>query len=163
MSFTYDPALSAPLDNIRFLIQDTDPDDYDFENEEVEALYTMNNNVYETGKELAMRLWIKYSKAPSKVEVDGVRIDNPKRGETYKSLYETLEDLAKKNKAGKSKQPTIFFGGVDRSRYNDNRNDQSRVRPKFTDQQVVWNKRHPELSPIDKDAHYYEDYLDDRL
>lgn len=157
MSFSYDNTLATSLDQIRNLIQDTDPDDYDFEDEEISALYLMNDSkLYKTGAELVLRLSIKYSKAPSKIEVDGVRLDNPKRGEVYADLYDLYNKLAKKEALLSGKLAPIHFSGIERERYNEVREDKTLVRPRFTRDEITFSKRFPQTTPINK-----EDYFGD--
>lgn len=158
MTFSYNPELTTPLDQIRFEIQDTDEDVADFSDEEIAATYTTSGSkLYRTSRSLLRKLWMKYSKSPTKVEVDGVRMDNPKRGEVFKDLYMSLEDLEKEETRRLGSGSPIKATGIDRSKFNTNREDTSKVSPRFTQQQVDWNPDYPELSPLDKYKWYRED------
>lgn len=162
MSFSYDNNLTTPLDRIRFEIQDTDADDFDFSDEEIGASYTVNNErIYKTARNLLQKLWIKYAKAPSKVEVDGVRMDNPKRGETFKMLYDALAAAERKENMDKATKGAVYLTGSDLDRFNEVRQDESLVPPRFTRQQNQWSPRNPALSPLNKDTTYYRWYLTD--
>lgn len=162
MSFSYDNTLSTPLDEVRFNIQDTEEDTVDFSNEEINTTLTINNNlIYKTSRKLLLKLWMKYAKAPSKVEVDGVRIDNPKQGEMFKALYNSLESEEKKENMFSGKGDLIHFGGINRDTFNNLRDDDSLVRPRFTRQQVDWSPRYTESSPLDKDTILYQWWVRD--
>lgn len=156
MAFTYDNTLPTPLDQLRNAIQDTDPDYYDFEDEEILALYAISGEkFYATSAELVLRLSIKYSSESTKVEVDGVRIDNPKRGDNYYNLYKEYIKLAEKEKLFSSKKgAAIRFTGINRDEFNSVREDRTRVRPRFTRDEITFSRRHPENTPIN----YEDDY-----
>lgn len=158
MSFSYDNNLLTPLDNIRFNIQDTEEDFAEFSDEEINASYTQSGErVYKTTRNLLQKLIIKFARAPSKIEVDGVRMDNPKQGEIFKDLYDSLEDLEKEENRRLGKGSPVKATGIDRSEFNDIREDTSTVKPRFTQQQADWNPYHPDTSPLDKMKYYWRD------
>lgn len=156
MSFSYDNNLTTSLDMVRFNIQDVEDDCADFSDEEVAATLSMNNGlVIKTSRSLLQKLWIKYAKAPSKVEVDGVRMDNPKQGEYFKALYDGLADQEKKESITSGKA-AIYYGGIDRDRFNSVRDDSTLVNSRFTRQQIDWSQRFPQTTPLDKDIYRFE-------
>jgi hypothetical protein len=158
MTFSYNPELTTPLDQVRFEIQDTEEDVADFSNEEINATYVSSGNkLYKTSRKLLHKLWMRYARSPTKVEVDGVRMDNPKRGEVFKALYDSLEDLEKEETRRLGKGSPIKATGINRSKFNANREDTTLVSPRFTQQQVDWNPDYPELSPLDKYKYYKGD------
>lgn len=158
MSFSYDNNLTTPLDNIRFNIQDTDEDFAEFSDEEINASYVQSGErIYKTSRSLLYKLSLKFARAPSKIEVDGVRMDNPKQGEIFENLYNSMEDLEKEETMRLGKGSPIKATGIDRSKFNAVREDLSTVKPKFTQQQTDWNKYHPENSPLDKYRYYRGD------
>lgn len=151
MSFTYDIASRDLVSQVRNLIQDIDPDDYDMEDEDIEYLLEeANDDVVEAGKMASFRLATKYSKEASKVEVDGVRTEFQNRASNYYTIYEELKSIAIKASYTKGIKAPIVMGGVDRKTYNKHRDDRTLVKPAFTEQQTEYNQDFPELSPIDK-------------
>ncbi len=158
MTFSYNPELTTPLDQIRFEIQDTEEDVADFSNEEINATYlSSGSKLYKTSRSLLHKLWMRYARSPTKIEVDGVRMDNPKRGEVFKDLYNSLADLEKEETRRLGKGSPIKATGIDRSKFNANREDTAKVSPRFTQQQIDWNEDHPECSPLDKYVWYKGD------
>lgn len=157
MSFTYDNTLSDVVSQLRFTLQDNDPDCYEFEDEELLALYDMNNSkFYKTAAELVYRLWLQDNKESSKVEVDGIRVDNSRTD--YEELYKQLKEKAKsEGLKGSTTTSPMWFGGLNRSEFNKVREDRTSVRPRATQQFVNWNPRHPECSPLDQDYIYSDE------
>lgn len=150
MSFTYDIVSRGLVSQVRNLIQDIDPDDYDMEDEDIEYLLEMNtDNVYEAGKEASFRLASKYAKEATKIEVDGIRTEYQTKASAYKAIYEELKDKAKKDSWLKAKGAPIYVGGVNKKDYNANRENDSVVKPAFTEQQNLFNPDFPEQTPID--------------
>lgn len=158
MTFTYNPDQSDDVSKLRFLIQDTIEGLEDFSDEELEYLLLItNNDIYQAGAEAALRLYMKYSKESSRVEVDGVRVENKDKSATYLALHKELKKVADKNTRLKSGKAMAFFGGISRDRFNANREDRSLVRPAFTKQQTTFNDRYPELTPVDFESHPLSD------
>lgn len=157
MSFTYDNTLSDVVSRLRFTVQDTDEDFYEFQDEELQALYDLNNEkFYKTAAELVYRLWVQNNKESNKVEVDGIRVDRSRTD--YEALYTQLKLKAtKETLTGTVNSSPVWFGGLDRDEFNKVRNDRTSVRPRATQQFVNWNPRHPECSPLDKDYIYFEE------
>lgn len=151
MTFTYDIASRDLVSQVRNLIQDIDPDDYDMEDEDIEYLLEQtSDDVIEAGKMASFRLATKFSKEATKVEVDGVRTEFQNRADSYFTIYEELKEIETKASYLKGKKSPIVMGGGNRQKFNKHRENQTLVKPAFTEQQTVYNQDFPQLSPIDK-------------
>ena len=153
MAFTFNPDLSDPVSQVRFLIQDVNtPGEY-FQDETIEALLLTNRDrVLDTARDLAQAMWTQYLQRADVSEVDDVRIEYRDKAAQYKELYEELSKQA--IVARKSGVLPIFFGGIDRAQFNHTRNDQSTVKPSFTKGGIQFDKYYPELYPVDRERYW---------
>lgn len=92
MSFSYDPELGTPQDQMRLMIGDNDPDDVQFQDEELAALLTIyNNNVFTTAKYAVRILIARYARNVDKW-VGNLKILASQRVDAYTKLLEALEN-----------------------------------------------------------------------
>lgn len=154
MTFTYDPTQTDDISKVRFLIQDTEEDLADFQDEELEYLLVVSNNdIYQAGAEAALRLYMKYSKESSRIEVDGVRVENKDKSSNYLELYKAIKKIADSKTRKSSGKALAYFGGISRDKFNANRENDNLVKPAFTKQQTTFNDRYPELTPVDFESY----------
>ena len=153
MSFSYDISLSDLISQVRFNLDDTNPDDYAFEDETIDYLLTANNDdVLEVTLQAAYSLWMKYSKEATKAEVDGVRIEYGQKAQIFEKIYNELKDKAKKSKYKKG--VPFYFGGINRQEFNNNRENSNLVKPDFTKGSTEFNSRFPQSTPVDEDDYW---------
>ena len=149
MSFSFDPTLTSSRDEVRFLIQDTVDAGHLFEDETIDALLLSNgDSIIETLKVLAQTLWTQYLQKADVAEVDDVRIEYRNKANQMKAYYEELKKQAKLAKM-KTIAP-IYFGGIDRAKFDSVREDSSVVKPEFTKGSIFFNEDFPELTPVDE-------------
>lgn len=93
MSWTYDPALSAARDRVRFMVGDTDSTDEQLQNEEID--YLLTTEVSETSAAIAacQALIAKYSRRVDR-QVGSLKISSSKLVDHYTALVETLSVAA---------------------------------------------------------------------
>lgn len=149
MAFTYDPTLADTISQVRFIIQDKDPDYYDFEDEELQYLLDSNNdNTYKAATEAVHRLYVKFTKLASSAEVDDSVIEYQNKSEEFRILYENLKDIT--NKKSLTNTVPVCFTGQDVSDFNSVREDSTKVDPDFTKGSVEFNTTFPELTPVNE-------------
>lgn len=147
MAFTYDPTLADPISQVRFIIQDKDPDYYDFEDEELQYLLDSNNgNTYKAAAEAVHRLYVKFTKLATSAEVDDTTIEYENKAEEFRILYEHIKNIA--NKKSLTSTVPVCFTGQDVTSFNSVREDSSKVKPDFTKSSVEFDKTFPELTPV---------------
>lgn len=149
MSFSFDPSLASKRDEVRFLIQDTTDSGHLFEDETIDALLLSNgDNVLETLAVLAQTLWTQYLQKADVAEVDDVRIEYRNKANQMKDFY---DDVKKRSKMAKLNGKTpIYFGGINRAKFDQVREDSSVVKPEFTKGNIFFNEDFPELTPVDE-------------
>jgi hypothetical protein len=126
MSFSYDNTLVDEISQVRFYIQDTVEISADFSDEEISFyLQRYDNDINKTVYDLAFALYVKYSKLADVEHVGKIRLEYNSRAEAMKSLYEGI----KKQSVLNSGKPMVYFGGIDRSRYNEVKGDSSLTKP----------------------------------
>lgn len=112
MAFSYNPSLPTDRDKVRFLIQDTNSDNVQFQDEEINAILLDYPNPYETAYVLAMSLSAKYS-ALADMALGDYQIK-------YSTLSSSYLDLAKAMKATDtqvvvSRSAIPYAGGISAS------------------------------------------------
>lgn len=114
MSFSYDPSMSDDVSKVRFLIQDTIPIGYFFEDEELTFLISENTSIYGAAAEAALALYNRFVQASTVAEVDDIRLEYRDRAKYYGEVYDELKQKAT------TKNYTvapIFIGGADRKKF----------------------------------------------
>lgn len=108
MSFSYsgDPA-SSELDQVRFLLKDTDPADYLLEDEELNWLITEETDPYSAAAAACNVLATKYARKAD-MAVGDLRIMSSQRSKAYKLQAKELRQLALRN----SGAPKPYAGGT---------------------------------------------------
>ena len=127
MDFTYSGNPNASkLDNIRFLIQDTDASDPLLSDSELCYLIENFSSVEKAAIEACYILVAKFSRFVD--ETEGKQsIKASQLQLNYKTLASELENKI-------SKVPRIFCGGVSANNYTSNKNNPNNVKPQFNDQ-----------------------------
>jgi len=156
MSFTYDPTLSDDISIVRFYLDDTLEDFADFQDEEISYLIANNENVLYAAAEAAFRLYTSLTKRASVAEVDDVRVEFRSKSAEMKSLYDSLKKKAKDVERKSSKNTPMVFGGVGKDSFDANREDDTTTQPDFTKGLPHFNRRHPELTDLDRLFKYYD-------
>lgn len=128
MSATYsqDPS-TGNVDMVRFLIQDTNEDDFQFQNEEISAVLALNNdNVYLAAIVCVEALIAKYSGKATHKSVGDLSIAWGERSKSYNELLRTLQ-----KKAALSGLLPPYAGGISEGDKLIDENDTDRVPPAF--------------------------------
>lgn len=98
MSFSYDPALTKPLDQVRFLIDDTESGLPYFQDEELEWLLSewmpKYNSVYYVAAVAADKLAVKFAAMPN-VSADGVSVNLSQLSDQFRALAAQLRETHK--------------------------------------------------------------------
>jgi hypothetical protein len=128
--------LSKRINNVRFLIGDTDSNDYAISNDNIDfALAEANDDVYIAGAICARALAAKYS-----VDVDTkfetVSSNYSQLSKNYYELAKRLEQQAKKY--GSAGLGIPLAGGIRIDDMNSVNQDNDRVMPKFNRDQFAW-------------------------
>lgn len=128
MAFSYsgDPS-NSDLDAIRFLLDDTDSTDYQFEDAELEYLIGLfPNNIYYAAAVGAERLASKFSSSPN-ISADGVSYSQGSLARNWFNRAKELRYLGKRLNRAKP-----YVGGISESDKESVENDEDRVEPHFT-------------------------------
>lgn len=147
--FTYDPTLADDISVVRFYLDDTEADIADFQDEELQFLISDSDSPIEAAAEAAFRLYSSYSKRATVAEVDDVRVEYRDRANALKALYDSLKKKAKADAVKRAKKTPMFFGGLDKDRFDANREDTSLTPADFTKGSVRFNRRSPSLTDLD--------------
>lgn len=127
MGWSYDPSLGAAKDKVRFLCQDTDPDDQFLSDEEI--LFTLSEqsqNVYRAAELVCRTLAAQFAKQIGITDSRGITF-NPV---TLSDKYEALADRWARQ-ALMSGAVGMFAGGISRSSKLTAEQDTDRVAPAF--------------------------------
>lgn len=129
MSFSYsgNPANST-LDAVRFLVEDTNSQDPQLQNEEINWLIAQYTNVWKSAAYAAGNIAAKYARQVSKA-VGDLRLEYQQRQQAYKDLRADLLRQA----ANRTALP--WLGGISRSERQASRQDTDLIQPKFTKDQ----------------------------
>ena len=162
MAFTYDPALTDPVSQVRDMVRDVSQDYYTFEDETINYyLNVANGSVLGAAEQAAFRLWQDFTAQAEVSEVDKTRIENKNTAKFYKDIYEDLKRENKKSKMFSSGKSPVFFGGIDRSSFNANREDKSLTPNDFTKDMENFDRRYPELTKVGETPLETSYYLED--
>lgn len=111
--WSYDPALPRPLDQVRLLIEDTDPNNKVIEDETITVFLTESgDNAYNAAAKVARFLSARYSRMNS-VWVDSVRIDYAARAKGYSDLAFLLDNLSPQVGIGAAFVSGVSIGEMD--------------------------------------------------
>ncbi len=147
MSFTYDISLTDDISKVRSLIDDTDEDIAEFQDETINAYLTTNkSDIYVTAADLAMIMSVQYLKMADDAEMDDIRLTFKDKAESFMQLYDHFMQVSIKRSKSKGSSP-MFFGGISKSQFDTNRDDCSLVKPKFTQDTIFHNKHLTEDDP----------------
>ena len=123
MSWSYsgDPGASD-LDEVRFLIGDTDTDDQQLSDEEINYLLTSTGSVQAAALEAARSLWAKYSRMVDQKTGD-IDIKYSQRKDAYAALIRQLQ---------LGMLPVPYAGGISEDDKQVDEADSDVVQPAFT-------------------------------
>lgn len=127
MSFSYsgNPGASD-LDQVRFLIQDTDSTDAEFTNEEINSVLS-SLSAPQAAISLVDRLIAKYARKASNKKVGDLSIDYSQRIDALKALKKALQnDVTLGNMSG-----AIYAGGISKDDKDTDLDDTDLVQPAF--------------------------------
>jgi hypothetical protein len=126
MAFSYsgDPAKSK-LDEIRFLLQDTDEADALLSDQEINFLIKKYNSVPRLVTEACKILIAKFSRYYDET--------NGKVSLKYSQLADNYRQLLKEYESKLTEAPSIYIGGVYEKDYQQNQRDMDLVKPQFDD------------------------------
>jgi hypothetical protein len=119
-TYSGDPSEST-LDEVRFLIQDTDPDDKQISDEEIEYLIAENGGALQAAIAAAIVISAQYARAIDKA-VGDLRISYSQRSKQYRDLADFL---------GSDGAPIPYAGGISVSDKQIDEDDTDRVSPAF--------------------------------
>lgn len=150
MSFSYDINQLDSISQVRSILADTNESSPFFQDEEILYFLEMHNQeVYAASSEGAYRLYVKYAHMARVAQVDDIRMVYGNNAERFEKIYESLKKLAQKKKLDKMKSAPFVFGGIDRDKFNSNREDLSLVKPDFTKNGIFHDRDFPEKTPLD--------------
>lgn len=150
MAFTYDPNLGDPISQVRNYVGDTEAEYAQFQDEEIQFFLDVNNgSVVGAASEAVFRLYVAYSQRSEEAEVDDVRVRYGNIADNLFKVYNALKEKTRKDKLLKSSTAPIFFGGLDKSKFDANREDSTVTPPDFTKGVPHFNRRHPSLTDLD--------------
>jgi hypothetical protein len=120
-SYSGDPGASD-LDEVRFLIGDTDTDDQQLSDEEINYLLTSTGSVQAAALEAARSLWAKYSRLVDQKTGD-IDIKYSQRKDAYAALIRQLQ---------LGMLPVPYAGGISEDDKQVDEADSDVVQPAFT-------------------------------
>ena len=131
MTFSYDPASPAQLDEIRWLIADTDPVDPLQQDEEILRVLVRQPNTYRAAAFIARQIARQFARQASLDIATEVRINLSDRAKQY---FEQAKDMEREANvgAGGGGGLGVFVGGLSQAQKEAVESDADRVRPAFT-------------------------------
>jgi len=129
--FTYDPAGTAALDEVRWLIADTDPTDPLQQDEEITRVLTRQPNTYSAAAAIARQIARQFARQATIDIATEVRINLSDRAKQYFEMAKDLERQASIG-AGGSGGLGVFVGGISVAQKQAEESAGDRVRPAFT-------------------------------
>ncbi len=130
MSWTFDPTLTATIDQVRFLSGDVDTTDQQVANETITGLLTMYGSVFRAAAAVCRSLASRYSRQ-SDVAMDDMRKSLSQRAKAYAERASELEEQAS-SALGIGAVPMPFSGGMLDSVKQVQIDDPDRTQPLFT-------------------------------
>ena len=131
MTWTYDPASAAPLDEIRWLIADTDAADPLQHDEEITRVLLRQSNTYRAAAFIARQIARQFARQCDLDIAKEVRISLSDRSKAYFQMARDMEDQANKG-AGGGGGVGVFVGGISQGQKEAVESNEDRVRPAFT-------------------------------
>ena len=131
MSFTYDPASEAPLDEVRWLIADTDAGDPLQHDEEITRVLTRQPNTYRAAAFIARQIARQFARQATMDIATEVRINLSDRAKQYFEMAKDMEHQANIG-AGGGGGLGVFVGGISHGQKQAVERMADRVRPSFT-------------------------------
>lgn len=131
MSFTYDPASAAPLDEIRWLLADVDAGDPLQQDEEITRVLMRQPNTYRAAAFIARQIARQFARQCDLDIAREVRISLSDRAKQYAAMARDMEDEANKG-AGGSGGVGACAGGISVAQKRAAEQDADRVRPAFS-------------------------------
>jgi hypothetical protein len=131
MSFTYDAASVAPLDEVRWLIADTDAGDPLQQDEEIARVLLRQPNTYRAAAFIARQIARQFARQATIDIATEVRINLSDRAKQYFEMAKDMEHQANTG-AGGSGGVGVFVGGIDKAQKQAVESDEARIRPAFT-------------------------------
>ena len=127
-SYSGNPADSS-LDEVRFLIGDTDADDQQLSNEEINFLLTDNSSdVYGAAADAARSLMAKYARRADRT-VGDLKVSYSQLQKSYAELYKKYSNRAI------TKKMNVVAGGVFKADREAQRQNESIQQPRFVQEQ----------------------------
>lgn len=130
MSFTYDVASTAPLDEIRWLVADTDPTDPLQHDEEIARVLTRQPNVYRAAAFIARQIARQFARQCDLDIAREVRISLSDRATQYAQMAKDLD--ADANAGAGAGGVGVFVGGLSVAQKQAAESHDDRVQPAFT-------------------------------
>jgi hypothetical protein len=128
--FTYNPASEAPLDEVRWLIADTDPTDPLQQDEEIARVLTRQPNTYRAAAFIARQIARQFARQCDLDIAREVRISLSDRSKQYYQMARDMEDEANKGAGGSG--VGVFVGGISVAQKQAVESNEDRVQPAFT-------------------------------
>lgn len=146
MSWSYNPNLSTDLDQVRFLIGDTDTTEQQLSNEELTWVLTQQANIYAAAAQACRNLQAHYARKATK-SVGDLSIQWAELHDNYKELSIDLDRLA----ARYTTVPVPYAGGLSISDKQIEEADEDRVVPAF----YVGVHNNPGQRPYPRTRYFY--------
>lgn len=131
MTWSYNPASTAPLDEVRWLLADTDPTDPLQQDEEITRVLTRQPNTYRAASTIARQIARQFARQCDMEIAQEVRISLSDRSKQYFDLAKDMESEANAG-AGGLGGVGVFVGGVSVAQKQAAESNDDRVRPAFT-------------------------------
>lgn len=127
-TYTGNPA-DSDKDAVRFLIQDTDPDDYFVEDEEITFALAEETNIYRAAALVAERIAAKFARKPGSYVRGRIEV----RNSTISEQFQALADRLRNQGTGVSTLSSLsaFAGGISVADKESTETDTDRVEPAF--------------------------------
>jgi hypothetical protein len=124
---------STPLDQVRYLIGDTDVTDQQVRDEEIEWALTQFSNIYHVASLVLRSLQSRYARMVD-CTVGSISMSHGKKAEALKSKADEMDRLAKLNI---SVGIRAFVGGISYDARETLREDEDGIPPRFTNGQFT--------------------------
>lgn len=128
MTWTYDPALSADKDKVRFLIGDTDTTNQLVADEAIATMLDMYDDTFSTAAALCDGLATKFARLPT-ITISGITIRGTERAEQFRITAASLRRQSVQGAPGALGVPSVT--GTSVSDIQGNQQDTDRVPDKF--------------------------------
>jgi hypothetical protein len=129
--FTYDPAGTSALDEVRWLIADVDATDPLQQDEEITRVLTRQPNTYRAAAFIARQIARQFARQCDLDIAREVRLSLSDRAKQYAQMARDMEDEANKGSGGGG-GVGVFVGGISVRQKQAEEDNTDRVRPAFT-------------------------------